>query len=53
MLFRSVNNNSQAAEKNNAELPQTGSESSVAATALGVALAMFGLGLARNKKREY
>lgn len=48
-----VNNNSQAAEKNNAELPQTGSESSVAATALGVALAMFGLGLARNKKREY
>ena len=48
-----VNNNSQSTETNGATLPQTGNESSIAATALGVILAMFGLGLARNKKREY
>ncbi|MGF0014503.1 LPXTG cell wall anchor domain-containing protein [Limosilactobacillus reuteri] len=48
-----VNNNSQSTETNGATLPQTGNESSMAATALGVILAMFGLGLARNKKREY
>ena len=48
-----VNNNSQSTETNGATLPQTGNESSIAATALGVILAMFGLGLGRNKKREY
>ncbi|MCC4502894.1 KxYKxGKxW signal peptide domain-containing protein [Limosilactobacillus reuteri] len=48
-----VNNNLQSTETNGATLPQTGNESSIAATALGVILAMFGLGLARNKKREY
>ncbi|MCC4417039.1 LPXTG cell wall anchor domain-containing protein [Limosilactobacillus reuteri] len=48
-----VNNNSQSTKTNGATLPQTGNESSMAATALGVILAMFGLGLARNKKREY
>ncbi|MRG63604.1 KxYKxGKxW signal peptide domain-containing protein [Limosilactobacillus reuteri] len=48
-----VNNNLQSTEPNGATLPQTGNESSIAATALGVILAMFGLGLARNKKREY
>ena len=48
-----VNNNSQSTKTNGATLPQTGNESSIAATALGVILAMFGLGLARNKKREY
>ena len=48
-----VNNNSQSTETNGATLPQTGNESSITATALGVILAMFGLGLARNKKREY
>ena len=48
-----VNNNSQSTETNGATLPQTGNESSMAATALGAILAMFGLGLARNKKREY
>ncbi|MBM6812844.1 LPXTG cell wall anchor domain-containing protein, partial [Limosilactobacillus reuteri] len=48
-----VNNNSQTNETNSATLPQTGNGSSIAATALGVALAMFGLGLGRNKKREY
>ena len=48
-----VNNNSQSTETNGATLPQTGNESSIAATALGAILAMFGLGLARNKKREY
>ena len=48
-----VNNNSQSTKTNGATLPQTGNESSMAATALGAILAMFGLGLARNKKREY
>ena len=48
-----VNNNSQSTKTNGAILPQTGNESSMAATALGAILAMFGLGLARNKKREY
>ncbi|MQB93726.1 hypothetical protein DN432_08015 [Lactobacillus reuteri] len=48
-----VNNNSQSTETNGATLPQTGNELSIAATALGVILAMFGLGLGRNKKREY
>ena len=48
-----VNNNSQSTETNSATLPQTGNESSIAATAIGVILAMFGLGLGRNKKREY
>ncbi|OYS62934.1 hypothetical protein CBF93_02695 [Limosilactobacillus reuteri] len=48
-----VNNNLQSTETNGATLPQTGNESSIAATALWVILAMFGLGLARNKKREY
>ena len=48
-----VNNNSQSTETDGATLPQTGNESSIAATALGVILAMFGLGLGRNKKREY
>ena len=48
-----VNNNLQSTETNGATLPQTGNESSIAATALGVILAMFGLGLGRNKKREY
>ena len=48
-----VNNNSQSTKTNGATLPQTGNESSMAATALGVILAMFGLGLGRNKKREY
>ena len=48
-----VNNNSQSTETNGATLPQTGNESSIVATALGVILAMFGLGLGRNKKREY
>ena len=48
-----VNNNSQSTETNSATLPQTGNGSSIVATALGVALAMFGLGLGRNKKREY
>ncbi|MCC4481845.1 KxYKxGKxW signal peptide domain-containing protein [Limosilactobacillus reuteri] len=48
-----VNNNSQSTKTNGATLPQTGNESSMAATALGAILAMFGLGLVRNKKREY
>jgi len=48
-----VNNNSQSTKTNGDTLPQTGNESSMAATALGAILAMFGLGLARNKKREY
>ena len=48
-----VNNNSQSTKTNGATLPQTGNESSMAATALGVIFAMFGLGVARNKKREY
>ncbi|MCC4326808.1 LPXTG cell wall anchor domain-containing protein [Limosilactobacillus reuteri] len=48
-----VANNNQITKITAAKLPQTGNNPSISATALGVVLAMFGLGLARDKKRKY